>query len=818
MALKKKSTRRFWSRLHFGIRFLGLTGLLAFGVGVAVAYLDDVLGKVLRTDLTAAYGYVREVLASETGDRTTMIAVSLLAGGALLVAMALLVELIGILFQAAGRRSAFGLNATAQVVLAAALLVAVNYYAFLHYTRADWTRDRQFTLDAGIQDQLRDLKGATKIVVYQQHKSFGQLTQKPDAFDYAAERKVVEKVKDLVEQFRELGPRFDVHVLDVEEEGFDKNLKELTDSAPELRQAIADAPDNSIFFYANHKVQRLSFNDFYELDKTASRKANDNRGNLVLLYQGEQPFARKVLNIDEKRPKVGVLVIHEVLTTQGPEDYGLAGLKKSLTARGFDVRDVLLKKWTEAGPPEAAVSTFQESRFDALEEQLSETNEDIKTLDTQVKDLDQVKSHWKTSKLVELTKEYAKQLQGRSITETMRSRQLAVIDQNLTVLAAILRQYREDRDSILKEKAQLNVDTASESRRMTDLRAKMNRAIGDCDLLFIPRMTMRNVAANDRISSVLYKLDDAQVAAIKDFMTAGKPVFACFGPANTPPDEAMRFAQIAPPGPDGLEELLQSLGIRFGKETVLFTAESKAFAERRTGLLFAGADIQVPPIEFEPLPDAARTIVQRETARHRPNRLLESMQIAAHSRGEKTLDLRVRNPRPIYYDPDRQASLSFDPEFMTTNAASWNEPDPFPSRERTPRFEPAKPDDPKKGTLDEKRRGPFPIGIAVETRLPRSWSDDTKAQEKTVRIAAIGSGGIFTGGELSPAKEELLLNTCNWLLGRDDLLPRSDHTWSFPRVALSGKEFTVWHYGTWLGLPAVFMFMGMVVVLWRRLR
>ena len=73
--------------------------------------------------------------------------------------------------------------------------------------------------------------------------------------------------------------------------------------------------------------------------------------------------------------------------------------------------------------------------------------------------------------------------------------------------------------------------------------------------------------------------------------------------------------------------------------------------------------------------------------------------------------------------------------------------------------------------------------------------------------------------ELAPLQEKTaatLEDYKKWL--QNDLLPRSDRTWSFPRVSLSGKEFTVWHYGTWLGLPAVFMFMGVVVVLWRRLR
>src|SRR5207248_6395708 len=157
-----------------------------------------------------------------------------------------------------------------------------------HYLRSDWTRNRLFTLPPEIQARLAQLRGETTIVVYQRHKTFGELNDKPEAYDFAAERKVVEKINDLVEQFRELGPRFRVEVLDVEEEGFTRKLEELTQDAKGLRDAIDSATENSIFFASGdrHTVQRLSFNDFYQLDKTASKEADNGRGNLVLLYQG----------------------------------------------------------------------------------------------------------------------------------------------------------------------------------------------------------------------------------------------------------------------------------------------------------------------------------------------------------------------------------------------------------------------------------------------------------------------------------------------------------------------------------------------------
>jgi hypothetical protein len=190
------------------------------------------------------------------------------------------------------------------------------------------------------------------------------------------------------------------------------------------------------------------------------------------------------------------------------------------------------------------------------------------------------------------------------------------------------------------------------------------------------------------------------------------------------------------------------------------------------------------------------------------------MRIMAHSLS-KDLDLHLRHPRPVYFDG--KSSSPFDPVFMICSEASWNDDQPFPSRERTPHYEPSK-DDPNKGTLDEKRRGPFPVGVAVETMTPAAWYAEGGGKPVPVRVAAIGQGGLFVGAELSPTREKLLLSTCNWLLGRDDHLPRDDRPWSYPRVNLEPQQKELWRWGTFLGLPAVFAYLGMVVLLVRRMR
>ena len=204
-------------------------------------------------------------------------------GGAMFL-LSLVVQVLGGVRTVAGRRNMAATNSAIQIALVAVLLIGVNAWSFRHYWRLDWTRNQQFTLPSNITSELAKLRGQTDIIVYQRHKTFGRLSDKPDAYDYAAERKVVEKVQDLVEQFREFGPQFRVEVLDIESEGYETRLEALTQDAPALRAALDAAPENSIFFHARRQfgtkpdgkpdfrenVQRLSFNEFYELDKTDS--------------------------------------------------------------------------------------------------------------------------------------------------------------------------------------------------------------------------------------------------------------------------------------------------------------------------------------------------------------------------------------------------------------------------------------------------------------------------------------------------------------------------------------------------------------------
>ena len=153
-----------------------------------------------------------------------------------------------------------------------------------------------------------------------------------------------------------------------------------------LRRSTAGRPihtlpikDSDKVYAYEGNIPRLSFNEFYQLDKSASKAANPGpdgkpRGNLVLRPQGVEAFARRVLAIQEKRPRVGLLVIHEALATNvsegWQEQYTSHGLRRTLEDHGFEVVDVLLKKWKQGEEPSPAAYNLEETQFERREAEL----------------------------------------------------------------------------------------------------------------------------------------------------------------------------------------------------------------------------------------------------------------------------------------------------------------------------------------------------------------------------------------------------------------------------------------------------------------
>ena len=276
------------TRFRFLTRALGLLGVGAAATGAVL------FASAFPQSETWTVDTLRSATHGDAGGYAKNASI-ILHVGLFAIALFLVVEALSGLFLAATRRTAAGSAATIGAVAAIALLAFVTLFSFPHSTRRDLTRDQQFTLPASVADELKRLRSddPTTIVVLQKHRTFGLATELRDSYASESEAKVAEKVKDLVDQFREFGPRFNVVVLDTEEFGYESKLDGVTKDAPELKAAIDAAPENSILFHANGRVQRLGFNEFLQLDRTASKEANGGRGNLGLLPPGVESFARR---------------------------------------------------------------------------------------------------------------------------------------------------------------------------------------------------------------------------------------------------------------------------------------------------------------------------------------------------------------------------------------------------------------------------------------------------------------------------------------------------------------------------------------------
>ncbi|MCI0681178.1 MAG: hypothetical protein L0Y71_03665 [Gemmataceae bacterium] len=854
MALKSR-----FAGLHLVFRLLGLTGLMTLIVAA-------VLWKALPSDY--------EEIVLKVGY-----------GAAAALGLALLVEIRGVAAMFGSRRAGLGSNVILQALLAVVLVAGINFWSFQSYRRFDWTWDQSFTLPADVQRQLAQLRGTTDIVVYQKYVSFtqrGEATE--DKYDLAAHKKIVEKVRDLAELFQDLGPRFRVQLLDIQDDNFDARMKDLRKMAPALASAIDKAPENSIFFHSGGKVQRLAFHDVYQVDKQASQDDNNGQGNLVLNFQGVEPIARRILNIEEKAPRIATAVVHPYLTMSDRDNLYLtmSGAKKVLDNYGFDCKDLLMRKVEEGGglSPDAAVLTFAEGRYEQIEEELALLNESISQMQKEHDETAQLHRKWHDSSLAELNKTYAYVIleggnQGvilRSQVENIKKsgrnfklmdvdnddKQFRVksFDRDLVILKTVLDANRQERDALLKEKQTLSADELGEKRRITDIEIKMKRELADRDLLIIPRFTAINIPRGERISNRVHKLDVAQIRAIKHFLREGKAVLFLLGPINESEDDAP-FRE--PDAGDELEPMLAELGIVLPKQTVLFHAEAKDYNERKVGVMFAGRETELPSVKFEWQPEAVRRGPAAKSAPHpiRTSLNLMSRAVGMQQGGmeqggvpQAGMDLRIRHPRPVYvrrtrlapgaaasvvagssqpgwtgalsaassWLGQRETILDDGAVLFVTSEESWNEDQPFITKKGVPRYEPTKDDDPKKNTPEEERLGPHPIGVAIETSVPATWFDDGKPIPKA-RIAVIGHGGLFTGQSLSPIKEKLLLDTINWLVGRDDLLARrSEQPWKYPRVDLAEWQVLLWQMGAVFGLPVIFLYFGAMMWLVRSMR
>ena len=870
MASDSRHRTRLGSLFRFAVRGLALLGGLAAAVG----------GVILRVERPDVFD-VRSVdqieptvrpLADGTAGTLPQVGAILLVAGAAAVLLWLLVELVGGLFLAAGRKSAAGAGATIQVVLAAALLVIVNALSFQYFARHDCTRDKRFTLEQPLVDELKKLNPTTPttVVVVQKDVMSALEPDQSDPLTTAAQQKITEKVLDLIDELREqpdLRARFNVHVLRMKDEYAEAALADLTEplaakagetdaerkaretanrERAALKAGVEAAAENSVFVAGNGRVQRLPFAQFYLLDKAASAAEPGGRSryqNLVLNPQGKAAFVRKLLELERPKPKVALLTIHPFLTSRESTKEGAvftaAGLRASLEANGFEVLDVVLKKgWDEGTQISPAAATYDESKLDEVEADYLAAADALTEATVQVQAFGVMKQRTQTGTLAEVDRVFRKAI-GREVkTEADREMLLKrLIQPNLEIWQG----EAEEAKKRLAEKEPVYLkyladDKVLGNRRSNDVRAKLAAVVADADLLIVPRLTTVNLVGRFVITPSLFNLVQEQTDAVGAFLKAGKPVLFGLGPTQVgrvrPGDEAG----------DEVEKMLARLGIEAGSQTVITAVEQAEMAKRRTASAFGGGTPDLPPLQLDLTPAGGKPANPIAVAVDQTGRSVR-----------KPITVSQSGYRPLYLAPAVAARMAYSPELLHTTADAWNEDRPLVEGNYVPKFEPTKPDDPKKGTREEEKKQQFLVGVAAAVPVPPAWLNPTVyaaavaaggplgvglplgdlamaaapgellggANRPTVRVAVFGHGGLFNGPKLEPGQEALLLNTVNWQLRRDDRLPTAvpaADQWRFPRVPLDEKRQTYWSLGAWLGLPLLAAVLGTVALMLRRLR
>ncbi len=89
-------------------------------------------------------------------------------------------------------RIEIGINVIAQIFLVVAIIGMINYFAFLHYTRWDFSRDQRFTLSEQSQKAAKNVRGKLNFIIFFSQESliYNDVVNLLKEYQYAASKKV----------------------------------------------------------------------------------------------------------------------------------------------------------------------------------------------------------------------------------------------------------------------------------------------------------------------------------------------------------------------------------------------------------------------------------------------------------------------------------------------------------------------------------------------------------------------------------------------------------------------------------------------------
>lgn len=207
---------------------------------------------------------------------------------------------------------------SAGVLLLAALLVIVNYFAWKYYKRFDWTSNELYTLSERTQNVLKELKRDVEFVV----------------FLAPEQQEIYKPTTELLARYGAATPRVKVRMVDAA-----KNPLE----AQQLVQKYGITTTGVVVASGNDR-RVIDSNELAELDFRTMQTTGQPQ---MTGYKGEQLFTSAILQLSEgRKPKVLFTTGHGERSLDDQSGRGLAGAQQILGPDNFEVSE-----WASLGKP-----------------------------------------------------------------------------------------------------------------------------------------------------------------------------------------------------------------------------------------------------------------------------------------------------------------------------------------------------------------------------------------------------------------------------------------------------------------------------------
>ncbi|NOZ85928.1 MAG: GldG family protein [Deltaproteobacteria bacterium] len=209
-----------------------------------------------------------------------------------------------------GNRIIIGLNVGLSLVLAAALLVMVNWISSREYYRGDWTSGSIYSMSKKAEKIIKGLKKNVKITVF--------LSQDDPAFD---------GVKELLARMAQASKRVSVEYLDQ-----DRNRTR----AKELLQKFKIYDLNAVVFECESRSHYVTSDQMVDYDMESASSRPRFRG-----FKAEQAFVSAILDVSqEKQVKVCFLQGFGERDSESIEPEGMGNSVEELKRANYKVQEL----------------------------------------------------------------------------------------------------------------------------------------------------------------------------------------------------------------------------------------------------------------------------------------------------------------------------------------------------------------------------------------------------------------------------------------------------------------------------------------------